>query len=172
MLYCVGVAASHTNLAEVDALDAGWEDEEDAVDSGWDEVAAGLAPDEPEEPEPAGLTREERVARAAARKERLHAKAAEKAQRRKARASAAASKQKKSKKIAAKPHAARPVERTRPAKAPHRDPEGEAALRPAAADRQVGRPSLRAAWFDKRTVGLALALLAVAGAVAAFLFRR
>jgi len=90
---------------EVDDLDAGWDDEE---------------PDEdvPEEPEPQGLTREEREARAAARKARLRAKAAAKKERRKARALAAAEKQKKSEPRKREAPPERPTKPRKAARAP------------------------------------------------------
>lgn len=90
--------------ASVDALDAGWGDDEDDADRGGDD-AKNPEPEDIDEPEPPGLTPEQRrarkedlAARAAARKERARAQALAKQERRKARADAAAANKKKKQK--------------------------------------------------------------------------
>jgi hypothetical protein len=104
------VSEAKAKAADIDELDAGWDgegdgDDDEDLDAGWDhaedpEQADGSGEEQDaDEPEPRGLTPEERIARAALmleRKERQRAKAATKAERRKARASKGAAKQKKS----------------------------------------------------------------------------
>ncbi|HEY5242303.1 MAG TPA: hypothetical protein VIJ22_12580, partial [Polyangiaceae bacterium] len=76
------MVASKAKTPDLDDVDSGWEDDEDEdLDGGWED------PEDAEAPAAQGLTPEEREARAtraAARKDRLRAKAAEKADRRKA----------------------------------------------------------------------------------------
>ncbi|HEY3820636.1 MAG TPA: hypothetical protein VGL81_25895 [Polyangiaceae bacterium] len=166
------MGASETKMPDVDDVDAGWEDaDEGDLDAGWDEA------EEAEEP-PEGLTpeeREARVARAAARKERLRAKAAEKAERRKARVAAAAAKQKKS---MPKARAAAPSRRAseRPAPRP-REPEAEEEAHEAAVP-GAGEPAPLVARrpvgprFEWRRVVPFVVVLAVAVGVALYLWKR
>jgi hypothetical protein len=107
--------ADKRQRAALDAVDAGWEEEQepnpDDLDGGWgddeDEAEAAKEPEEAFEPEPPGLTPEQRAARAEAlaaraeaRKERSRAAALAKKERRKARAQAVTEKQRAKKKKA------------------------------------------------------------------------
>jgi hypothetical protein len=96
--------AAYAKDASLDDLDAGWGDDEEDADPGGDD-AKNPEPEELEEPEPPGLTPEQRrarkeelAARAAARKERARAQAIAKKEHRKARADAAAANKKKKQK--------------------------------------------------------------------------
>jgi hypothetical protein len=96
--------ATYAKDASLDDLDAGWGDDEEDADPGGDD-AKSPEPEELEEPEPPGLTPEQRrarkeelTARAAARKERARAQAIAKKEHRKARADAAAANKKKKQK--------------------------------------------------------------------------
>jgi FtsZ-interacting cell division protein ZipA len=125
------------NDATVDALDAGWGDASaknasvDALDAGWGEDAEDAEdadeprqtePEEIAEPEPPGLTPEQRrarkeelAARVLARKERARAEALAKKERRRARAEAASANKKqkqKQKKAPRREHPSAPVVRT------------------------------------------------------------
>lgn len=154
--------------AAVDELDAGWDDEDpedDAdVDAGWDAEEAAKSPEERER-EWRGLTpeeRAERVARAAARKEKLRVKAAAKAERRKARASSAKAKQKQK--------TQRP-RRERPISDPSRPRVTPAVVREPDADPDSG-PRPRARRNDPKVLGLLLVIVLVAGGIALFLWKR
>ena len=168
------VSAPKGKAPDLDDIDAGWEDEEEEdVDAGWGE---GPEAEEPEEPEPAGMTPEERaeraarlVARAEERKQRQRAKAAEKAERRKARAAAAAAKQKKS---ARKPGSSKPrPERAKPVRAPREVAEESASPRARIREEvePVRRVNPRRPWLP---TAILIAILVVAGGVAFWLYRR
>ncbi|HEX8791094.1 MAG TPA: hypothetical protein VF765_09075 [Polyangiaceae bacterium] len=158
----------------VDAIDAGWEDDEsedeaadadDAdLDAGWDEVDAAKSPEERER-EWRGLTpeeREARAARAAQRKEKLRAKAAAKAERRKARASVARGKQKQK---VQRPRREQPilVARSRQAEAPVVDE---------AQTSEVSGRRTRERRNDPRVLAFLVAIVLLAGGVALFLWKR
>jgi hypothetical protein len=171
------VGESKAKASELEEVDSGWDDddEDEDIDAGWGDPDA---PEEPEadEPEPKGLTPEEREARAvraAARKERQRAKAAEKAARRKARASSAAAKQKKSAPRAAGARSQRAPAR-RPARPVDDDEPGE--LRklpvPRALAHTEGSSRLPMSRANPRLVAIALVLLLVVGALALFLLKR
>lgn len=187
------MAAPEGKTPEPEEVDSGWddegEDEPEDVDSAWGELAAKAVG---EDAEPGGTERvpsraltpeerEARVARDAARKERLRAKAAEKAERRKARAAAAASKQKKSAPRAEGPAVAKAVDRRPPRRVekkkvgvarsgeaePETEPEGEEAPEREAPVRRAA--TVRRDW---RPIAVLVALLVVAGGVALFLWKR
>jgi hypothetical protein len=133
----------------VDDLDAGWDDEEAEPEPEW----RGLTPEE----------REMRAARAAARREKLRAKATEKAERRKARASIAKGKQKQKQKIRRLPSEPEP----------RRPPKSQAA-RPIANEspREGETPRAPSRRNDPRLLAFVVAICLVAGGVALFLWRR
>jgi hypothetical protein len=166
------VPASKAKTAEVDDLDAGWEDEEDDLDSGWGD------PDEEKEPEPPEeiddrasivLTpgeRAARAARAAEKKERLRLKAGAKAQRRRARAATAKSKQKKTAPRSAGAPPSRAI-----AKRSERRVEEES-VEAVAEPRVVDASALQVPHRDWRRMALLVVLIVVAGGVALYVFGR
>lgn len=156
--------------AAVDEIDAGWEDDDDSddadLDAGWDEIDSGKTPEERER-EWHGLTpeeREARVARAAARKEKLRSKAAAKAERRKARASLAKAKQKTKQKIQ-RPRKERAIAES------SQEEAGFPAAHESPRDRESG-PRVRDRRNDPRVLALLLAIVLVAAGVALFLWKR
>jgi len=171
------VGDSKGTSSAIDDIDSSW-DEEGEIDAGWGDVeAAGEQGerDDREDPGDAGVAgaSPDIRARAAARKARLRAKAEEKAERRRARASAAAAKQKKS-----APRSA--GKRAEPS------PTSVTAGSAGATDEDVREPPLpRArpqgkapsglsgrARSNLRGVAFLVALLALAGGLAVFLWRR
>ena len=160
--------------AAVDAIDAGWEDDESEdeaadsdgadLDAGWDEVDAAKSPEERER-EWRGLTpeeREARAARAAQRKEKLRAKAAAKTERRKARASVARGKQKQK---AQRPRKEQPVQVAR-------SRQVEAQVVDEARTSEVSGPRARERRNDPKVLAFLIAVVLLAGGVALFLWKR
>ena len=130
----------------------------DDVDPGWDDDEA-----EPE-PEWRGLTPEERevrAARAAARREKLRAKATEKAERRKARAAIAKGKQKqKSRRLRNEP------EPRGPSESPIEEPVANESPRKGEKPRAPSRRN------DPRVIALLVAIVVVAGGAVLYLATR
>jgi hypothetical protein len=128
-------------------IDTGWDDEEAEPEPEW----RGLTPEE----------REARAARAAARREKLRAKATEKAERRKARAAIAKGKQKqKIPRLRNEPEARRPSQ--------------SQAEEPVANESPLGGKPPRASSRrnDPRVLALLVAIVLVAGGVVLFLATR
>lgn len=152
-------AAAETAVAEppaappaaVDDVDGGWDDEEDGQDAEPEPEWRGLTPEE----------REARAARAAARREKLRAKATEKAERRKARAAIAKGKQKQ--KIRRLRNEAEPL---RPSQSQVEEPVANES------PRNVETPRARARRNDPRVLALLVAIVLVAGGVVLFLASR
>jgi hypothetical protein len=133
----------------VDDIDAGWDDEEAEPEPEW----RALTPEE----------REVRAARAAARREKLRAKATEKVERRKARASIAKGKQKQKQKIR------RPRNEPEPRR-PSQSQAGEPVANESPREGETLRaPSRR---NDPRVLAFLVAIVLVVGGVALFLWRR
>jgi hypothetical protein len=185
-----------TSVPSLDDLDAGWGDEEDEKD---DEEKADLveaAPEEPDEPvvvepEPPGLTAEQREARLAAlneKKERARAKGAAKKERRKerrkARALAASAKKKtKQKRRVPEPERSAPslrgVTRDTSDAALDAEPDQDEAVerrversRPGRSAVTTSRGQRRAKGPNWQTLGAVALLVAMLGAVAVFFLRR
>jgi hypothetical protein len=136
---------------EADDVDAGWEDEEAEAEPESEPEWRGLTPEE----------REVRAARAAARREKLRAKATEKAERRKARAAIAKGKQKQ--KV---PRLRSESEPRRPSQSQAREPVANESPREGETQRAPSRRN------DPRVLALLVAIVLVAGGVALFLWRR
>jgi hypothetical protein len=132
-----------------DDIDTGWDDEEAEPELQW----RGLTPEE----------REVRAARAAARREKLRAKAAEKADRRKARAAIANGKQKQKQKIRRLRN--EPESRT-PSRSQVEEPVANGL------PRETEAPRARSRRNDPRVLALLVAIVLVAGVVVLFLARR
>jgi hypothetical protein len=130
----------------VDDIDAGWDDEETELEPEW----RGPTPEQ----------REVRAARAAARREKIRAKATEKAERRKTRAAVAKSKQKqKSRRLRNEPEPRRPSQ----------SQAGEPVANPSPREEETPRvPSRR---NGRRGLAFLVAIVLVAGGVALFLWR-
>lgn len=132
---------------EADDVDASWDDEEADPEAEW----RGLTPEE----------REVRAARAAARREKLRAKATEKAERRKARAAIAKGKQKqKIRRLRNEPEPRRPSRSQVEESDANESPREEETPR---------APSRR---NDPRVLALLVAIVLAAGGVALFLWTR
>jgi hypothetical protein len=172
---------AESSVPSLDQLDSAWDDEgeieEQDLDAGWGDVPDD-EPEEPEPSEPPGLSREEREARAAVRKERARTKAAAKKERRRARALAAARGQKPKQRKASR--SSRPDTQKEPASRRALEKEDAASAKDTETFEPVrrGRPRtqtnagvarMRRDWLR---MGFLVALVVIAGGFVVFLVRR